>query len=659
MDQKEQDPAIVSNSPKIPGYTILSQLGEGGMATVYLAIQESFGRKVALKAMMPKAQEDSTYGERFIREAKIVARLSHPNIVPVYDVGVAGDYHYISMEYLNGGDLTRRIRGKLKLSEVIKITKEVALALEYAHKKGYVHRDVKPDNIMFREDGAAVLTDFGIARPAAPDTNMTQVGKVIGTPKYMSPEQTKGEEIDNTCDLYALGIMFYEMLTGNVPFDGKDPFEIGIKHLKDPIPRLPKELTIFQPLLDGLLTKNKFKRTQSGRDVVEALDQIMQSAGKRQPARKPAQQESFSPSFSTEKTQVRDASGEQIMRANTMDREIALPDQRPKQSSAGLIILSVVLLFCMAFSAIWFSPQFAPNTILHQWNKSLIALLTPEPPPPPKPKVNPIELKVRASLREAQVALALGNYVTPFGESALDHYRAALTLDGDNTEAKLGIADIATRLVSQANEAIAAKDFAKAHELLTQAKAISPNIPGLITAEAALRDAEAAYAADSEAARLAEQQRAAEAARLAKEKAAAEAAERRRLARIKKLEEEERLRQEELARQKAQAEKANALFNSVRIKGLLAKADTYYSRGDYHSPLEENALDKYLEVLAIDGANISAKTGIERVVTVMIPEIEGLLTQQNVEQAKHLYDRAIQASPDNTALKNLGQSKGW
>src|SRR5690606_30841850 len=212
----------------IPGYTILSELGKGGMATVYLAIQECFGRKVALKVMDPNLLIDNTFGERFLREAHIVAGLSHPHIIAVYDVGVHENYHFIAMEYHSGGDLQGRITQGLSPEDTITIIQQTALALDYAHKKGYIHRDVKSDNILIREDGSAVLTDFGIAKPQAASIQITHVGKVVGNPKYMSPEQARGARIGSRSDIYSLGIILFEALAGEVPFDGNGPIAIGI-----------------------------------------------------------------------------------------------------------------------------------------------------------------------------------------------------------------------------------------------------------------------------------------------------------------------------------------------------------------------------------------------------------------------------------------------
>ncbi len=207
---------------------------------MYLAVQESLGRPVALKVMSAALAADRTFSERFIKEARTIALLSHPHIVGIYDVGVHEHTHYLALEYIGGGDLKECIRrGPIAPDKAFRVIREMATALGYAHTNGFVHRDVKPENILFRENGVAVLTDFGIARTAGGGTQMTGMGMSIGTPHYMSPEQARGKEVDGRADLYALGIVLYEMLTGTVPYDADETFAIGIKHITEPVPVLP------------------------------------------------------------------------------------------------------------------------------------------------------------------------------------------------------------------------------------------------------------------------------------------------------------------------------------------------------------------------------------------------------------------------------------
>ena len=179
----------------IPGYEIVKEIGKGGMATVYVAVQNSFDRQVALKIMARHLTGDDVFSERFFREARIIASLNHRNIVPVFDVGRAGDHHYLSMEYLPGGDLKQRLKQGMRADEALHVIYEIAMALSYAHSKSYIHRDIKPANMMLVEASRTLkLMDFGIARIA--DASKTKTGMVLGTPSYMSPEQLAGRRVD-------------------------------------------------------------------------------------------------------------------------------------------------------------------------------------------------------------------------------------------------------------------------------------------------------------------------------------------------------------------------------------------------------------------------------------------------------------------------------
>ncbi len=258
--------------PEIPGYKILSELGQGGIATVYLAVQESLDRQVALKVMSPLLAMEPDYAERFIREGRTVAQLSHPNIITVYDIGLQKHQLFIAMEYIPGGNMRTRMQKHLRDPEwALSVAGQIALALGYAHKAGIVHRDVKPENILFRENGAAVLTDFGIAKTITSNTNLTRAGTVIGTPKYMSPEQTDGLGNDPRTDIYSLGIILFEMLTGHVPYDSENSMAVLYAHVHSPIPELPDELSDLQPLLNNLLAKKEADRPDDCDELAEII----------------------------------------------------------------------------------------------------------------------------------------------------------------------------------------------------------------------------------------------------------------------------------------------------------------------------------------------------------------------------------------------------
>ncbi len=258
----------------IPGYRIIRKINQGGMATVYLAIQTSVGRVVALKVMSPSLNGDPTFSERFQREANIVGQLSHPHIVSIYDIGRHENLNYIAMDYLPGGSIHEKMLSGISQELALRILKDIASALDHAHEKGYIHRDIKPENILFRDDDYAVLTDFGVARTSSGNSRNTLAGTVVGTPHYMSPEQTRGKTVDARSDLYSLGIVFYEMLTGSVPYKGEEAVTIALKHLAAPIPTLPAHYLAFQPLVDKLLSKDPEERYQKGRELVNEINAI-------------------------------------------------------------------------------------------------------------------------------------------------------------------------------------------------------------------------------------------------------------------------------------------------------------------------------------------------------------------------------------------------
>ena len=253
------------SSVQIPGYEILRPLGTGGMSTVYLALQRSLDRKVAIKVMRrggDLASEESMQAEkRFLLEGRMMAKLPHRNIVAVYDIVSNDAMAYISMEFLDGGTLSDRMRDGISLADAVSVIVQIASALDFAHTHGVVHRDLKPANIMFRDSGTPVLTDFGIARyQDGSATRLTQTGMLVGTPTYMSPEQINGQSVDGRADLYSLGILFYELLAGHAPFRGDTPIAVLMAHLTQPAPTLPDEHAAFQPVLDRMLAKNRDER---------------------------------------------------------------------------------------------------------------------------------------------------------------------------------------------------------------------------------------------------------------------------------------------------------------------------------------------------------------------------------------------------------------
>ena len=255
-------------------YRIVSLLGRGGMADVYRAEDERLGREVALKALPPEFARDPERIERFEREVRAAARLNHPNIVTVYEFGQGEGQHFYTMALMTGGDLKGRIRAHpdgMPPGEARSVAQAMARALHYAHGRGFVHRDVKPENILFGEEETPQLTDFGIVRAMESGTRMTATGMSIGSPHYMSPEQAQGLKVDARSDLYSLGVVFYEMLTGRLPFEAVNTFAVAYSHINDPVPELPQALAGWQPMVNRLLAKSPEDRYGSARELADVL----------------------------------------------------------------------------------------------------------------------------------------------------------------------------------------------------------------------------------------------------------------------------------------------------------------------------------------------------------------------------------------------------
>jgi eukaryotic-like serine/threonine-protein kinase len=261
-------------------YKIVRKLGTGGMADVYLAEDQELGRRVAIKILNDRHAADDQFVERFRREAKNAAGLSHPNIVSVYDRGTAEGTYYIAMEYLDGRSLKELIvsRGPAPVKTAVEYARQVLAAVGFAHRHGIVHRDIKPHNVLVAGDeGRLKVTDFGIARSGA--SQMTEVGSIIGTAQYLSPEQARGSPVDQTSDLYSVGVVLYELLTGQVPFTGDTPLEIAMKHLSE-VPKPPSELRSEVPhdldlVVLRALAKDPADRYQTAEEMDADLERVL------------------------------------------------------------------------------------------------------------------------------------------------------------------------------------------------------------------------------------------------------------------------------------------------------------------------------------------------------------------------------------------------
>jgi serine/threonine protein kinase len=265
-------PAADTPSVRVPGYTLVKEIATSNFSQVFLARSDRLRRNVVLKVMnRGTTQRELDDAERFQREYEIISSIAHRAIAEIYDFGELPQHQYLVMEYIPCGDLRDRLRNPMSIDESLYYLRSIAEALRVIHVFGILHRDLKPANVMLREDNSPVLIDFGLARRSLEDGNTTGAGQVLGSPYYISPEQAQGHRVDARTDLYSLGVMFYEMLTGQRPYAGRSAMEIMAQHASAPIPRLPPNVALQQALLDRLMAKNLAERYSSADELLADL----------------------------------------------------------------------------------------------------------------------------------------------------------------------------------------------------------------------------------------------------------------------------------------------------------------------------------------------------------------------------------------------------
>jgi len=275
--QRRSQPAYLQRyrfgSVIIRGHRFIKQVGSGGMCKIYLAESERAGTLVVLKvfSQVPDVAERSVGFDRFLQEYEIVASLKHRNVVRIHDLGIADDHAYIAMEHFPAGDLRQRMKSPLTSEVAVHFLGQIASALDAIHSVGVLHRDLKPANVMLRTDGSLSLIDFGLAKANEASVDLTGAREIFGTPYYMSPEQGHAEDIDARSDLYSLGVIFYEMLTGRKPYTGSNAMEVIYKHKRAELPELGRELVSYAGILRRLLAKSPADRFQSAAELLRAL----------------------------------------------------------------------------------------------------------------------------------------------------------------------------------------------------------------------------------------------------------------------------------------------------------------------------------------------------------------------------------------------------
>ncbi|NQD91071.1 protein kinase [Pseudomonas sp. CrR25] len=401
--------------PEIPGYSVLSRLGQGGMAEVYLATQESLHRKVAVKVLLNA--NDEAFSKRFIREGHMVASLHHPAIITIHDINKLDDgRYYLAMEFVGGGDLAQHKGQVFAPERALAIVRQIATGLAVVHEQGLIHRDIKPANILFRSDGTAVITDFGIAKALEVDSELTGLGIAVGSPAYSSPEQAQCLPLDRRTDIYSLGVVLLEMLIGTNPFRGASYTQTVMNHVQMAPPTLPAHIAPYRALLERMLAKEPNQRFADCPALLKALDELGDGA----PAQPPG-------SAALDHTRVAPAA-----LVDASPRADAAPSsQRPPGWRLLPWALGTLLLVGAAS---------ATGLYLHQ------------------------QIKLNGLLARGEQRLAEGKLVEPTQDSAAYFFNQVLLLDGTNTDAQQGLQRVLEARIAGYRD-LAEQRFAEVHLL--------------------------------------------------------------------------------------------------------------------------------------------------------------------------------------------------
>ena len=470
---------MTENLIEIPGYTVHGRLGKGGMAEVYLATQQSLQRKVAVKVLLDSGDQD--FNTRFIQEGHIVASLHNPSIITIFDINrLADGRYYMAMEFVPGGDLAQHKGEVFEPQRALAIVRQIAGALAVVHAKGLIHRDIKPANILFRTDGTAVLTDFGIAKDTQIDSELTHFGVAVGSPAYSSPEQTQCQRLDARSDIYSLGLILLEMLIGHNPYRGSNYTQTVLNQVQMPVPVLPPRLAMFQSLLERMLTKDPAQRMPDCNALLAALAQI-------EPG-------------DSDATQIQPA----VLVAAVP--EVAASPAEPAVQKSGSVmrpllwLLGVLLLaFGLGVGGLYLKQQLQVRQLLGDAEQRLQAGQLVEPQQDSADYYFQQVLQLDAGnaraleglqrvqnqrianfIGSAESAIQEQRLLLPEDDSAVFYFRQVLLLEPDNARAQTGLQQIAELYRDKAKQAYQRLAFPVALEMIDAGLQVQPDNPELL-----------------------------------------------------------------------------------------------------------------------------------------------------------------------------------
>lgn len=444
----------------IPGYQVHGRLGKGGMAEVYLATQQSLHRKVAVKVLL--SNDDQAFSQRFIKEGHIVASLHHPSIITIYDINQLADgRYYLAMEFVAGGDLAQCKGEVFEPQRALRIVRQIASALAVVHDKGLVHRDIKPANILFRADGTAVLTDFGVAKELELDNDLTQFGIAVGSPAYSSPEQAQCQALDARTDIYSLGVILLEMLTGTNPYRAASYPQTVMNHVQMAVPILPAHLQSYQWLLERMLAKDPQERFADCKVLLASLDELNEA--------------------DVDSTRIAPA--------------LPLGPARAGRSRsfwlwgllAGLLLAGAAVGGYFAYQQLQLNALLAQAELRLQEGKLLepvqdnadflfrqALLRDPDNAQALDGLQRVLQARISGYLELAEQRLQTDQLLQPADDSATFYFRQVLAWEADNLLALAGINRVAQRFIEHAEQAYKRREWALALEYIQQGLEVEP-----------------------------------------------------------------------------------------------------------------------------------------------------------------------------------------